>query len=202
MARVDSGSAFNKNLHDTHSGEGSRAINESASTAPPRGVLAGGSHPTTSGENRPPSPRGSRPTSPGGAIGGGGPLTSPGGDGGGRSHPTTSGGPPGTASQKMSAINDIGEAVGNSCLSNEDRVRLLERWKAPDGFVWPYTERKAGQGTRKRHLRPQHFQGKYECFSYLPSKEGVFCKTCVLFGVLDAGGVPLNRLVRTPLKKI
>ena len=85
-------------------------------------------------------------------------------------------------------------------ISAADRLALLKPWQAPTGFVWPYTERRAGEGTRRDHLGQQHFRGQYECFSYSQRKQGVFCKVCVLFGVSDAGGVKMGRLVTTPLQ--
>jgi len=41
----------------------------------------------------------------------------------------------------------------------------------------------------------------YKVLAFLPSREGLFCKTCVLFGPLAAGRNPsqLNKLVVTPL---
>ena len=99
-------------------------------------------------------------------------------------------------------VSDIGEVVGKSSqLTDEERTRLLKPWEAPEGFSWPYSERSAGHAVRKNYLRPQHFRDKYASFAYSSSKKGIFGKTCVLFGVLDAGGVQLNRLVRTPLQK-
>ena len=97
--------------------------------------------------------------------------------------------------------NDIGLAVDKaSRLSDADRVALLKPWQPPPGFRWPFSERKIGDGTRRDYLGPQYVRGLYECFAYSVAKQGLFCKTCVLFGVTEAGGVPVDRLVRSPLQ--
>lgn len=99
------------------------------------------------------------------------------------------------------AATDIGLAVGNHNISDNERLMLLQsKWKPPDGFIWPHTVRTSQGKTTKRFLGPQHFQGMYECFSYSLVNRGIYCKVCALFGPEMAGGVKLDRLVKTPLQ--
>jgi len=55
--------------------------------------------------------------------------------------------------------------------------------------------------TRRKYLGPQHFMDKYVCFRYSTSKQVVFCTPCVLFAAQCAGGIRLQRLVKSPLQK-
>jgi len=52
-----------------------------------------------------------------------------------------------------------------------------------------------------KYLGPQHFSGKFSCFQYSTVKGGVFCAPCGLFAPQNAGGVKLDRLVKSPLQK-
>ena len=99
-------------------------------------------------------------------------------------------------------VTDIGLAVDNRSLTDAERLRLLENlWVAPPGFQWPFSERMDHGKTRRKYLGPQHFIDKYACFRYSASKQGVFCAPCVLFAAQCAGGVKLERLVKSPLQK-
>jgi len=81
-------------------------------------------------------------------------------------------------------------------------LELLENaWVAPAGFQWPYTIRMDHGKPRRKYLGPQHFTGNYSCFRYSTAKQGVFCAPCVLFAADCAGGVKLDRLVKSPLQK-
>ncbi|KAF0298378.1 repressor of the inhibitor of the protein kinase [Amphibalanus amphitrite] len=78
-------------------------------------------------------------------------------------------------------------------------MTLLKPWEAPAGFKWPYTERTCSGKQRRNYLGPQHLSGKFECFSFSPEKQGLYCKVCVLFGTPAARGIGPGQLVRTPL---
>ena len=53
---------------------------------------------------------------------------------------------------------------------------------------------------RHHYLGWQHTRGKYECFAYSPAKVGLDCKSCMLFGNVEAGGVGLKQLAHEPLR--
>jgi len=96
---------------------------------------------------------------------------------------------------------DIGYAVGNNNLTDQERVDILEtRWKAPEHFQWPYSERKDCGKMRRKYLGPQHFADRYSVFTYSLSQQGVLCKPCVLFAPDSVRGVKLHRLVKSPLQ--
>lgn len=67
-------------------------------------------------------------------------------------------------------------------------------------MICPFSERKDGDKIRRKYLGPQHLTGKYDCFTYSPNQNGVFCVPCVIFGSRAAGRNTLDRLVRSPLK--
>jgi hypothetical protein len=98
---------------------------------------------------------------------------------------------------------DIGLSIDKrTLLSDNERLQLLETsWIAPDGFQWPYSERKDGIKIRKKYLGPQHLSGQYSVFAYSVMKQGVFCKPCALFAPDSVRGVTLDRLVKSPLQK-
>ena len=97
---------------------------------------------------------------------------------------------------------DIGLAADSRSLSDGERLTLLEnKWTVPEGFQWPYSERLDRGQIRRKYLGPQHLSGQYSCFSYSLAKQGVFCKPCALFAPDSAGGVKLDRLVKSPLQK-
>ena len=97
-------------------------------------------------------------------------------------------------------IVDVG--LSAACSSDCERLALLEsKWTAPVGFQWPYSERLDHGQIRRKYLGPQHLSGQYSCFSYSLAKNGVFCKPCALFAPDRAGGVKLDRLVKSPLQK-
>ena len=99
-------------------------------------------------------------------------------------------------------IGTIVDSVHDRRLTFQERVHILEyRWIAPEGFKWPQTECQNAGKSRKKFLGQQHFQGCFEVFAYSLSKQGIFCKPCVLFAPESAGGVKLDRLVRRPLQK-
>jgi len=100
-------------------------------------------------------------------------------------------------------LADIGVSIDNrTFLSDTERLKLIETaWTAPDGFQWPYSERKDGNTIRKKYLGPQHFSGQYSVFAYSLAKQGVFCKPCALFASDRIRGVSLDRLVKSPLQK-
>ena len=80
------------------------------------------------------------------------------------------------------AATDIGLAVGNHNITDNERLMLLQsKWKPPDGLIWPHTVRTSNGKTTKRFLGPQHFQGVYECFSYSLANRGIYCKVAMCF---------------------
>ena len=85
----------------------------------------------------------------------------------------------------------------------QQRYQLLKtKWKSPEGFSWPFTERMDKGKLRKKYLGSQHFESHFDTFSYSESKQGIFCKTCVLFNTLESvRGSKINRLVKELLKK-
>jgi Pyruvate/2-oxoacid:ferredoxin oxidoreductase delta subunit len=98
--------------------------------------------------------------------------------------------------------NDIGYALGNSMMTAQERLNFLENcWLPPDNFNWPFTERMDKGKLRKKYLGKQHLTGQYEVFAYSTLKEGIRCKVCVLFAPDQAGGINLDRLVKSPLQK-
>ena len=99
-------------------------------------------------------------------------------------------------------VDDIGLAVDNRNLTDGKRLYLLVNlWVAPQGFQWPFTVRMDHGKPRPRYLGPQHFTGQYSCFRYSMLKQGVFCAPCVLFAAESAGGVKLDRVIKSPLHK-
>ena len=103
----------------------------------------------------------------------------------------------------ITSFQDIGLAVDTPNLTRQQRYQFLKtKWKAPEGFSWPFTERMDKGKLRKKYLGSQHFEGRFDTFSYSESKQGIFCKTCVLFNTLESvRGSKINRLVKKPLKK-
>ena len=103
----------------------------------------------------------------------------------------------------ITSFQDIGLAVDTPNLTRQQRYQFLKtKWKAPEGFSWPSTERMDKGKLRKKYLGSQHFEGRFDTFSYSESKQGIFCKTCVLFNTLESvRGSKINRLVKKPLKK-
>jgi hypothetical protein len=94
---------------------------------------------------------------------------------------------------------DVGHT---STLSVDERLKLLENvWVAPEGFKWPWTERKDGEKIRRKYLSQRHFQGDYECFAFSLSHGGVYCKPCALFAPNEVRGMKLGNLVHQPLTK-
>jgi hypothetical protein len=87
-------------------------------------------------------------------------------------------------------------------LTDLERLQLLNlKWHAPQGFSWPFSERRDGNKTRRKYLGPQHFVNKLDVFTYSFAKQGIYCKPCALFGPESVRGVKLDRLVKAPLTK-
>ena len=103
----------------------------------------------------------------------------------------------------ITLFQDIGLAVDTRNLTRQQRHQFLKtKWKAPEGFSWPFTERMDKGKLRKKYLGSQHFEGCFDTFSYSESEQGIFCKTCVLFNTLESvRGSKINRLMKEPLKK-
>ncbi len=102
-----------------------------------------------------------------------------------------------------SMLTDIGYAVDHrNQLTDAERLSFLENpWIPSTGFTWPYTERVDGGKIRKKYLGMQHVTGVNEVFAYSTAKHGLFCRMCVLFAPDFVGGIPLDRLVKSPLQK-
>ena len=100
-------------------------------------------------------------------------------------------------------LNDIGYAVENRCrLTAAEKLHFLQNpWTPAGDFKWPFTERMDHGKIRKKYLGKQHITGVNHVFTYSTAKAGLFCTVCVLFASDTAGGVNLDRLVKSPLQK-
>ena len=106
-----------------------------------------------------------------------------------------------TRNDSESSSYDVG-TMEWSKLSDMEKVRFLtEPWCPPQGFKWPYTERKDRGNIRRRYLGPQHFTGKFDVFSYSLSKGGIYCRPCPIFAPDGVRRVKLGRIVKIPLQK-
>ena len=85
---------------------------------------------------------------------------------------------------------DIGHAVGNSKLTDRERLTILDNARTPPGeFVWPYTERMDSGKLGRKYLGGQHISGAYGVFAYSALKKGLFWCACVLFAPHKVGGM-------------
>jgi hypothetical protein len=99
-------------------------------------------------------------------------------------------------------VFDIGLAAGNRQLSDGERLELLQKKRtAPEGFKWPFTLRMDRGKMRPKYHGPQHFNDKHSCFTVSLVKQCVFCKPCSLYSPVSAGGVKLDRLVKSPFNQ-
>ncbi|KAI0231828.1 hypothetical protein LSAT2_017812, partial [Lamellibrachia satsuma] len=80
-----------------------------------------------------------------------------------------------------------------------ERLTILDNvWTVHYDFMWPYTERMGSGKLMRKYLGRQHIFVAYGVFAYVALKKGLLCKVCVLFAPHEAGGVKLNRLVKSP----
>lgn len=101
---------------------------------------------------------------------------------------------------------DVGlYSSGNVQIDDHLRLNVIQNSSVPtSNFEYPFSVhfKKGKEG--KRFLRENHFKS-YPWLAYSTSKEGLFCKICVLFKESNQGGKHktenLKTLVTTPLKK-
>ena len=75
----------------------------------------------------------------------------------------------------ITSFQDIGLAVDTRNFARQQRYQFSKtKWKAPEGFSWPFTERMDKGKLRKKYLGSQHFEGHFDTFSYSESKQGIF----------------------------
>jgi len=98
---------------------------------------------------------------------------------------------------------DIANYLHGSNTSDYIKAKLLEMNNIPPNeFVYPFSIHLKKGKEEKRYLKKSHFEN-CSWLLYSPSKDGLFCKYCVLFAV--KGGrdknVTLNKFVNSPLTK-
>uniref|UniRef100_A0A915HIQ7 TTF-type domain-containing protein n=1 Tax=Romanomermis culicivorax TaxID=13658 RepID=A0A915HIQ7_ROMCU len=81
---------------------------------------------------------------------------------------------------------DIGECVGKKLTDHEKMTIVKRKWKPLSGFEMPYTTRMRKGKVEKGFLRMDHFE-RFNWLTYSESKEGLFCKACVLFDKREGG---------------
>ncbi|XP_022169095.1 52 kDa repressor of the inhibitor of the protein kinase-like, partial [Myzus persicae] len=109
--------------------------------------------------------------------------------------------------QDSSPFNmDVGLfSCGNVQIDDHLRLNVNQNSSVPtSNFEYPYSVHVKNGKEGKRFLRENHFKN-YPWLTYSISKEGLFCKICVLFKESNLGGKHktenLKTLVTTPLKK-
>lgn len=98
---------------------------------------------------------------------------------------------------------DIGEYVDQIHITDLEKVNILKNSFVPDHtFVYPYSLHVKNQKEKKCYLSLNHFKS-FNWLVYSKSREGLFCKYCVLFA--KKGGmhknISLKSLVTVPLNK-
>ena len=97
--------------------------------------------------------------------------------------------------------NDIGRFAGvpRGAISDQDRLLLInDPWMPPPGYQFPLLE----DGQHRRAFQAKWLQ-LYPWARYSPSRQGVFCVACVLFGQDEATRArqALRTFVSEPLNK-
>lgn len=82
---------------------------------------------------------------------------------------------------------DIGNLFGLK-IDDHTKSALLKRSNVPDEhFIYPFSIHNKNGKQDKRYLRKNHFE-QYSWLEYSKSKNGLFCKYCILFLKSDKGG--------------
>ncbi|XP_025416507.1 uncharacterized protein LOC112687787 [Sipha flava] len=93
---------------------------------------------------------------------------------------------------------DVGEFIGKSIDDNTKQQLLLNHWKPPNNYEFPYSEHNKIYKNKidKRYASQKHLN-KFEWLVLSDKLKGYFCKYCFLFAT--KGGckkqTPLNQLV-------
>lgn len=95
---------------------------------------------------------------------------------------------------------DIGQFVDHCCPDNLKQYIISTCWTAPPGFLWPHSVKQYGQKVSNRYLSQMHINS-HPNFAYSTSKEGVFCKLCVLARPSESTKRALGKLVTEPLRR-
>ena len=98
---------------------------------------------------------------------------------------------------------DVGRFLEEKATDVEKTFMLKNTWQAQPGFQWPFSLKKQGSNTYKRHLLQQHLN-RFPDFAFSESCEGILCKFCVLTGREEATyrtNVHLGNLVTKPLQR-
>lgn len=94
---------------------------------------------------------------------------------------------------------DIGKFIGNK--SKDDCTKeqpLINHWKPPKDYVFPYTVMKKNGKNSYRRPSLELFT-QFDWLALSESRKGLFCIYCALFTNHVAGGVPLKNLVVKPV---
>lgn len=84
---------------------------------------------------------------------------------------------------------DIGQFInGNVHVDDHIKLKFIDNSSVPSiNFKYPFSVHFKNGKEEKRFLRENHFKS-YPWLAYSTSKEGLFCKICVLFKESDKGG--------------
>ncbi|XP_060868780.1 52 kDa repressor of the inhibitor of the protein kinase-like isoform X7 [Metopolophium dirhodum] len=99
---------------------------------------------------------------------------------------------------------DIGNLFGLK-IDDHTKATLLKRSNVPDEhFIYPFSIHNKNSKQLKRYLRKNHFE-QFTWLEYSRSKNGLFCKYCILFLTSEYGGrrgtEKLKRLITEPLNQ-
>ena len=99
-----------------------------------------------------------------------------------------------TMTDEGAITNDIGIVIGKTAeLSDHDKLYLLSNAFVPgNDFEWPYQNRTSKGKVERRYLKKEHFDRcRYLTFSQ--SKNGLFCRFCVLFASPTIGNNKIQK---------
>jgi hypothetical protein len=86
-------------------------------------------------------------------------------------------------------LHDVGDYIGDiKKLNDHTKLNLLEHhWTPSKTFSMPFSVRKSHGKDEKRFLQHDHLK-QFNFLVYSPSKEGLFCRYCTLFGPCSETG--------------
>ena len=104
--------------------------------------------------------------------------------------------PPSTSSHDIGLYVRSGSVTSAAVQSDVRAMLLTDPWTPPDGYAFPVAQ----ESGKKRKFQPAWLK-RFPWLTYSPSKEGGFCKFCVLFAPESVRNQKLGRFIAVPLNR-